>query len=103
MVAIKNPFLEKQFEQFLSLKTEGEKKAFLKQFEHAFDGMSETEKSTMQSDWKENMEAVKNRLNGIGRELDTEAAAIHIFPVNAEERRLVEAVLAKMNVRYMVA
>jgi predicted DNA-binding protein YlxM (UPF0122 family) len=103
MVAIKNPILKKQFEQFSKLGPEAGQKAFWESFSKDFDSMSEEEQENMRQAWMENMENVEKRLKDIGKKLDNEVAEISVFPANAEEAQLIEALLSRMNVRYNVA
>ena len=101
MVAIKHPVLKKQFEQFSKLASEEEKKAFWESFTQDFETLSETEQEKMREAWKENVANIDKQ--EIGSRLDKDVAAISVFPANAEEAKLIEALLSRMNVRYKVA
>lgn len=103
MVTIKNPVLKKQFEQFTQLGSEEEKKAFWENFSENLVSLSETEREDMRRSWLENMGNIDQRLKEIGKQLSGEISEISVFPENAEEARLIEALLSRMNVKYKVA
>ncbi|MCB0520356.1 MAG: hypothetical protein H6577_06710 [Lewinellaceae bacterium] len=50
----------------------------------------------------ENMDKVESRLKAIGKQLDTAIDEIRVFPADASEARLIEALLDRMGVRYRV-
>lgn len=103
MVTIKKPFLKKQLDKFSSLGSTAEQHEFLENFNQQFASMSEADKEKVRAEWKGNMAQTKKRLDEIDSQLDANAATIQIFPANPEEKKLVEAVLTKMNVRFKVA
>jgi hypothetical protein len=102
MVTIKNKVLNNQFEQFSKLGSEAERKAFWENFSQDFDALSPTEQENMRQSWLKNMDSVESRLKAIGKQLDTAIGEIRIFPSDASEARLIEALLDRMGVRYRV-
>ena len=102
MIAIQNPLLKKHFDEFSKIGSEAEKRAFWEHFDSDFETLSETAKDAARQDWKSNLSNVEKRLKEIGKQLD-EAIAIQVFPANKEERKLIEALLSRMNVKYQVA
>jgi len=103
MVTIKNPVLEKQFEEFIKLGSEEEKQVFWESFSKSFGATSEAEQEKMRQAWLENMGNIDQRIKEIGKQLEKEVGEISVYPANAEESRLIEALLSRMNVRYRVA
>ena len=102
MVAIKNPVLKKQFEQFSKLGSEAEKQAFWASFSQDFEAMSSAEQEKMREAWMANVSSIDRRLKAISSELDKGAAAISVFPANAEDTKLMVALLERMGVRFEV-
>ena len=99
MVKIKNDFLKIQLEEFSKLQTEDEKKAFWEKFNSEVNTIAPTERRQLQEDWKSNMTAVKKRLEEIENTLNHENT-IEVFPKSNEERKLIETILKKMNIRF---
>ncbi len=81
------------------LETEHEKEAFLKKVKA---GVSAKSAGKLAEGVKAIGEVVHD-LHGEVMQSSQEMAAIEVFPVDAEEARLVEALLARMGVRYKVA
>ena len=81
------------------LETEHEKEAFLKKVKT---GVATKSAGELVQAVKTIGEVVHD-LHGEVMQSFPETAAIEVFPANAEEARLVEAMLARMGVRYKVA
>ena len=103
MIAIKNPILKKQFEQFSKLDSEEEKKAFWENFSKDFGSISETDQEVMRQAWTENMSSVDKRLKEIGNELKQGIGEINVFPADAKEAKLITELLSRMKVKFKVA
>ncbi|MEZ4958382.1 MAG: hypothetical protein R2830_01060 [Saprospiraceae bacterium] len=102
MVTINNTALKHQLEQFSKLGSEAERKAFWENFSQDFDALDPSEQEDMRQSWLKNMDKVESRLKAIGKQLDTAIGEISIFPSDASEARLIEALLDRMGVRYRV-
>jgi len=103
MVNIKNPVLKNQFEQFTKLGSDEERKDFWEIFSKSVEAASDADQEKLRQAWMENMGNIDRRLKEIGKQLDEEVAEISVYPANAEEAHLIEALLSRMKVRYRVA
>lgn len=102
MVAIKNPTLKKQFEQFSKFDSDAEKQAFWASFNQDFEAMSAEEQEKMRKAWTENVASIDKRLKTLDKQLDKGISEISVFPANAEEAKLMVALLERMGVRFVV-
>ena len=90
----------KNFETFKTLSTKEEKDAFLKTHKTSFSTLNEEEKKATRENWKENVTAIKDQVQGIKEEAQDRKSVITILPKDREERQLIETLLEKMNIQF---
>lgn len=99
---VKNTVRNNQFEQFSKLGSEAERKAIWENFSQDFDALDPSEQEDIRQSWLKNTDSVESRLKAIGKQLNTAIDEIRVFPADASEARLIEALLDRMGVRYRV-
>lgn len=99
---IKNKYLKSKFEHYKNLSTKVEEEDYWTKAKVEYDTMSEAEQETIRSAFKDNLVAINNKLKEIDEEIQSYKKTIEVYPKNEEEVQLLEMVLKKMGIGFVL-